>query len=202
MQIVFQNILESGFILSEGYAWPFDKPDNLVTEPSAIEKQLTELQSGEELIFWQYPFEFEIRINNMADQRAQWIISVDVDTLMGPYNKNAKANTESFISVVSICLNKIETLYGCAPILHDLPKEVDVYGLRVFDVFPITYYGSKYVKLLGRENLASVPAYIIEEINRGFLIVASLEAIYADDPESLVRVRDHLASNAQGFNHM
>lgn len=195
IKTVFQSILESGFHLCDGYAWPFSNPDNILTGKPIMDEQLMRLYSGNRLIFWRYPFEFTLHIRNTPDRSAQWMVSVSVDTLMGPDNESVQENTRDFLSILQICLESFETLYGYAPILSEVTTEVDIFEMRALNVYPIIYYGYEYVNLIGEKYLASIPAYLVEQLNQGFLIVSSLQAIYSDDNESLTHIREHLALN-------
>jgi len=195
LQSLINQFDRQGYTLTEGYAWPFTAPDNVISDSNQIEAKILEMCSqdntGEVLNFWRYPFEFSLSFLLDPENGTRWTISVENDTLMGVENELGERNASEFVEVVRTALAHYPPFYGCAITVEAPPFSEDVFDIEVTKLYPINFYGSEYVQRLGKDQLLSAPAWRVEEVANGVLLVPSLEAIYTDDPVSMEAVEQH-----------
>lgn len=196
LQYLINQFRQQGYTLTDGYAWPFAAPDNIISESDQIEAKILAMcsqdNSGEILNFWQYPFEFSLSFLLDPENGTRWMISVENNTLMGVENELGERNASEFVEVVRTALAYHPPFYGCATTVEAPPFSEDVFDIEVTKLYPINFYGSEYVQRLGKDQLLSAPASRVEEVANGVLLVPSVEAIYTDDSVSMEAVEQHL----------
>jgi hypothetical protein len=196
LQNLINQFRQQGYTLTDGYASPFNAPDNIISESDQIEAKILAMcsqdNSVEDLNFWRYPFEFSLSFLLDPENDTRWMISVQNDTLMGVDNELGERNASEFVEVVRTALAHYPPFYGCAITVEAPPFSEDVFDIEVTKLYPINFYGSEYVQRLGKDQLLSAPAWRVEEVANSVLLVPSLEAIYTDDPVSMEAVEQHL----------
>ncbi len=179
-----------GYRLTQGLAWPFDAPDNLITDGDAIHQRIVDVcdlsKRRRTLNLWHAPLEFSFRITRQSlTSGATWTLFAEIDTLMGPNNDFGESNAASLIHVIQSTLEVLPTLYGCLFSTQMPPSDEQVLGFIVNTVYPVNYFGEEYVRRVGAEKLRSSPAWSVREVRRGMLIVPGLRAMYGGDLAAL-----------------
>ncbi|MGK7894317.1 MAG: hypothetical protein AB4372_12020 [Xenococcus sp. (in: cyanobacteria)] len=191
-----EQLEQQGYHLTDGYAFPFSNPSNIIRDKSKIEEEISKISSldslGGTLYFWQYPFEFSFSLLFEPEKDTKWTIDVEINTLIGAKNDLGEQNSLKLIQVVKTALKNYPPVYGCAVTLQEPPLPEDIYALEVTELFPINFYGSNYVQHLGKERLLAAPAWSVEEIASGVLLLPSIESIYTDDPVGIRMVKEYL----------
>ncbi|NES86250.1 MAG: hypothetical protein F6K10_35500 [Moorea sp. SIO2B7] len=186
---------EQGLNLMDGYAFPFTNPENIIDDLSQIDEKISTIccqgSFGGTLYFWQPSFEFSFSFLFEPEEDTEWIISIETGTLMGANNNLSEENALKFVEVVKTALKSYSPVYGCAVTLQEPPLPEDAYALEVMQLYPINFYDSNYVQNLGKERLLASPAWCVEEIANGVLLIPSIEAIYTDDPVSIRIVKEY-----------
>jgi hypothetical protein len=191
------QIRQEGYEVVDGFAFPFDAPNNIISNTEEIvARVLNSYRKSSSTIsehFWKYPFEFIYSIGSEDDQG--WTLSTPVDTLIGVNRDLGEHNSLEFLKILRKTIEYYPIYYGCgfsdeAPDLSSV--ELDT-NFEVTEVCEINFYSSTYIEqYLDRERLLSSPAWCVEELTNGILLVPSLRAIYSDDPDSLDTVNRHL----------
>lgn len=189
------RLRQEGYALTNGLAWPFTAPKNLIDDPARIEQAIVATcQPGERvehLHFWKHPFEFGFAPDAAGGEH--WLLYVLNDTLLGGNNDLGEQNSVEFIKVVTLALETYPPDYGCAfGLQHDSPTSEAVRAKQVAEVYPINFYGQAYVAKLGKSRLLEAPAQVKGVVAQGVLLVPSLRAVYADDPAGVLKVKQHL----------
>ena len=187
---------EQGLNLMDGYAFPFSNPENILHDLFQIDEKISNIchqdSFGGTLYFWQHFFEFSFSFVFEPEEDTEWIISIETDTLIGANNNLSEENALKFVEVIKIDLKYFSPIYGCAVTLQDPPLPEDAYALEIMELYLINFYNSDYVQKLGKEKLLESPAWCVEEIANGVLLIPSIEAIYTDDPVSMRIVKEYL----------
>ncbi|WP_088243412.1 hypothetical protein [Calothrix rhizosoleniae] len=187
---------QQGYYLIDGYAFPFSNPENIIRESVQIDEKVSIIcrqgSLGGTLNFWQYPFEFSFAFLFEPEEDTEWMINVQTDTLMGSENNFGEENALKFVEVIKAALKSYPPVYGCAVTLQEPPLPEDAYASEVVELYPINFYSSSYVQKLGKEKLLAAPAWCVEEIANGVLLVPSIESIYTDDTVSIRMVKEYL----------
>lgn len=194
-----RRYLEQGYHLTDGLAWPFDKPNNRLADAAQIEARLAAAadfkQRRRTLNFWRAPFEFSLRLLQPLPHGFSWTISTQTDTLLGGANELGEQNSRTLVNVVRTALEVLPAFYGSLFALQDPPAAEQVLALAVATVYPINYFGPAYSDKIGRSILQVLQAWLVEPLGEGFLVVPSLKAIYADDLPALKAAQKQLFGN-------
>ncbi|MEQ9234517.1 hypothetical protein [Coleofasciculus sp. E2-BRE-01] len=191
------QIQEEGYKVVDGFAFPFDSPRNIISNSEEIvDRVLNSCRENYSTIsehFWKYPFEFIYSIN--SEDAPGWTLSTPVDTLIGVNRDLGEHNSLEFLKILRKTLEYYPIYYGCgfsdeAPDISSVDLDTN---FEVAEVCEINFYSSTYIEEhLDREHLLSAPAWCVEELANGVLLIPSLRAIYTDDPDSLDTVNQHL----------
>ncbi|MGK7946787.1 MAG: hypothetical protein AB4058_20185 [Microcystaceae cyanobacterium] len=197
LQDLISHLTKQGLNLMDGYAFPFSNPDNIIHDSSRIDEKISNIchpgSLGGTLYFWQPFFEFSFSFVFEPEEDTEWIISIEIDTLMGVNNNLSEENALKFLEVIKRILKYFLPIYGCAVTLKDPPFPEQVYTFDTSNLYSINFYNSDYVQKLGKERLLTSPAWYVEEIADGsVLLIPSIEGIYTDDSVSLRKVAKHL----------
>lgn len=191
------KLSEQGYTIVDGYAWPFDKPVNLVADTNAVVNRITAYYNANSDIihetFWRYPFEFGIALD--IKNLEHWMLEVEQDTLMGPSNELGEQNALELLDMIREVLKTYRPYFGCGLSgLMDSPPLGLASNLRVNAVYPINFYGKAYLDRnhLDIQRVLAVPNIFVEEIEDGVLLVPSIRSIYTDDKILLTAVAHQL----------
>lgn len=199
LNILVDEFNQQGYLLTNGYAYPFDEPENIIREFGEIQnliESVYQLQqsSSNSFNFWQPNFEFTLLFTNNKKNGTSWIVDVEDKTFRGQTEASSIQNTLKFLEAIKLVLIYFPPFYGCTLFSEELPYSDTVFNLEIEDIYEINFYGSSYLQKFSKESLLSAPAWKIEEIAEGILLIPSIQAIYDYDPESLARVQEHLIS--------
>lgn len=191
------QIREEGYEVVDGFAFPFDAPNNIISNPEQIVARVFnsyhESSSTISENFWKYPFEFIYSIDSEDGQ--YWELITPIDTLIGVNRDLGEQNSLEFLKILRKTIDYYPIYYGCgfsneSPDLSSVEPDMN---FEIKQVSEINFYSYTYIEEhLDRELLLSSPAWCVEELTNGILLVPSLCAIYTDDPDSLNTVNKHL----------
>jgi len=188
-----------GYRLTNGLAWPFSDPANLVTEASRVDRMLTEAGDLSKrpriLNFWKPPFEFSFVVVKLLAPGFLWTVYAEMESIVGGANDLGERNSAELANVIGAALDTIPSFYGSLSSLQEPPSEEAVLAVAVTTVYPVNYFGQKYVERIGVDRMRTLEAWRVTEIGDGWLVVPSLRAIYADEVGSLKSVQRTLFGN-------
>ena len=191
------QLLEQGYSLVDGYAWPPGEPSNII-EPSKIAtKVLNKYRDNAGIVaeyFWKASFDFRFSLDP-ADSEF-WLLSAPFDTLVGINRDLGEHNVLEFLKILRKSLEAYPPYFGCGnPMDSDLSFVDPDISFKALDIYDINFYSATYLEQhLDRRHLLSAPAWWVEEIANGILLIPSLQGIFTDDEDSLNAVRAYLLS--------
>lgn len=186
---IVEELYKAGYKLTDGYAHPFKKPENLVEGDdieNLLRRTLPEASGDNEpLNFWCYPFEFEISFQFEEDYGMEIQMNVSLDTFTGREDELEYKNSQSFLNVIKVLAGKFNLFYGCGFSAEDPPMPEDVLALEVNAIYPINYFGSEYVSRIGKQRLLSLSNCNVEEVGEGVLVTVSSDDIFDTEYEKI-----------------
>lgn len=199
LNILIDEFNQQGYLLTNGYAYPFDEPENIIKESGEIQiliESVSQLNqsSSNSFNFWQPNFEFTLLFTNHEKSGTNWMVGVEDKTFIGQTEASSIQNTLKFLEAIKLALTYFSPFYGCTLFSEERPYSDKVFNLEIEEIYEINFYGSSYIQKFSKESLLSAPAWKIEEISEGILLIPSIQAIYDYDAESLARVQEHLIS--------
>lgn len=194
-----QQYIAGGYELTKGLPYPFDSPNNKLTTSDEIEQAIQHAcnfaQRRRTLTFWRYPLAFSLRFAQPQTGLIEWTIFVQTDTFVGPDNNLGEQNAVELVQVLKAALAMMPTEYGCLYTLQSPPSIDDVMNGTISTMYPITYFGERFLGVVDREKLANLPAWLNEAVGSGQLVVPSIKAIYADDDQAVQEAARYLFGN-------
>ena len=189
-----------GYQLTQGLAWPFGTPENLITDDDEIHQKIVDAcdlsKRRRTLNLWRPPLEFSFRITRQSSSEGiAWTLFVDIETLRGADNNLGEANAANLIQVIESALDVLPTLYGCLYGVQTPPSDAQVLGFAVKTVYPVNFFGEEYVGRLGAKKLRSSPAWHFREVGSGMLIASEPRAMWGGDPATLKALQLHVFGN-------
>ncbi|MCG8424037.1 MAG: hypothetical protein MJE77_39600 [Proteobacteria bacterium] len=185
-----------GYFLTSGYAWPFARPDNMIRSRAEVDGQIGAMcrrdSLGGTLHFWRYPFEFRFSLLVEPDRDTQWMLSVEMATLLGAENHLGERNSREFLAILKTSLQCYPPVYGCAVTAQKPPYPGDAFTTDVKQLYPVNFYGPSYVRVLGSDRLLAAPAFSSEMVANGILVVPSIHAMYTDQIISFPAIEQYL----------
>ena len=193
---LFANKIKSmGYQVTSGYAWPFKKPNNLITEPIKITKEIKKISNANgfagSLDFWKYPLEFSFQLTHASNEHHEWIISIQRDVLDIDNYKYVDQNLREFIDIIKIALATFPALYGGILSDEDYLDLDEVKYKENANIYLLTYMNSDYITHYTEDFLLACPASNIEILINGIVISSSLENIYENDLESIEEIKEY-----------
>jgi hypothetical protein len=194
----FYQLCDQGYVLVDNYyAQAFEEHDNFISDTAQIRARVLEdyRESSNRMIqefFWKNPFEFSFSLD--PNDSEVWEVSTPFKVLIGSDYDLGELNALELLKVIRKGLEIYPPYFGCGysrdPDLSFIGTETN---FKAIDVYDINFYSSAYIEQhLDKEHLLKAPAWCVEEIGNGILLVPSLQAIYTDDEESLVAIRQYL----------
>jgi hypothetical protein len=190
------QLREQGYDLVDNYEQEPTDSNNIIREPAQITASiLAKYRSGSRMIgetFWKDPLEFDFSLDHVNGQL--WIFTTLSYPLTGPDHDLGKRIALEILKVLRKSLKAYPPYFGCAnKIAPDLSfADIDL-DFKAADIYDINFYSAVYLdQHLDREPLLTAPAWCVEAIANGMLLVPSLQGIYTNDEESLDAVRQHL----------
>jgi hypothetical protein len=193
---LIERYSEMGYQAVQGLAYPPDKPANLVDINTARQNFLTQLKNSQSVIshnFWKPTFEFDVGLDN--NSHAMWAVGTTYEDL-GPYSSLSKQElySQSFIDVIKAAIEIYQPYYGCIfDGIRDIPSPASEELSEVSEIYEVNFFSFELIECcLNEQLLLSAPAWKIEKLDCGNLLVPSLQAIYSEDEASLNLVAKHL----------
>ena len=188
-----------GFQLIDGYAYPFDKPENLIQnkeeQNQLMNKWIPESNGksrGKVLTYWRFPFEFTLSLQKEEDYGFEIHLKVELDTFRGIKNQWLKENSNSLVEVIRILMSCIPAVFACGFVEEDSPLPEEVLQTETEIIYPINYYGTTYVNKYQKNILLKAPAWLVEETGNGVLLIPSIEAFNGLGGDQMDLIRTHL----------
>ncbi len=188
-----------GFSLVEGgIAYPFDQPKNLISDRQRAEAFLTSLfnsnaETGDNIYLRLYRFPCEITLSIRPNR--SWVFSFEDDMFsVFDYQFN-ESNTIYFLDVISAALEIWPIYFGFASHYYSdfSPHFSDNSLLQIEELYEINFYSNWLAEeKFGLDRLLSIPAWKVQEVGGGILLVPSLKAIYKQNRQDFEQVAQHL----------
>lgn len=206
VRVLVDELYHDGFTLTTGYAFPFSRPENIVNDENKLIELVSncipkDKGSSETLHFWQYPFEFSLSFQMEDEYGIEMHISVAIETLLGTKRKLGKENSLEFIKVVQSCTVNFPPVFGCGFTSEEPPLPEEAIEIKVNRLYPINYYGIEYVNLIGKDKIFSTPAWLVEEVGEGVLLIPSLRELYDLNGEKMQEVAECLGLSLLDDEH-
>jgi len=180
----------------QGLAYPPDKPANLIDINTAKQSFLDQLKHSQPLIghnFWQAKFEFDVSLDN--DSQSMWGVGTTYEDL-GLYApiSTKELSSQMFLDVIKVAIEVYQPYYGCIfNEIRDIPSPASEELSEVSEIYEVNFFSFELIECcLNEQLLLSAPAWKIEKLDCGNLLVPSLKVIYSEDEESLNLVAKHL----------
>jgi virulence-associated protein VapD len=198
---LLQQYSQLGYRSIKGGAYPHDNSTNSISSTIAIEDFLTQIEQSESFIsrnFWQEDFEFSVDFDNAT--HAIWSVATTYEDL-GCYSSVPirERSSQMFVDAIKTAVELYDPYYGCVfNELRDIPDyPIQSQSFKVTEVYEINFYSWELMQsCLNRELLLSAPAWRVEELSSGILLVPSWEAILGSvdgsTERALARVAEHL----------
>ncbi len=187
------RLRQAGYVLTDGYAQPFNAPDNIVEDANAwIRDQYNQSPKIVAGVFWQYPFEATLSLDLKG---CYWLLDIANWTLVGQQHNLGRQNAQHFLTVLRMVLEHYSPFYGCGfDLSYQDPPPMDVTpAWSVSTIYPVNFFSSSYItKHLDEARLAATPAWCNQKVNGGTLLVPGLDALYRHTPDVLASTQLHL----------